>query len=166
MNSAWWKPSPPGEVQSTPWLSPQVTEYLAGLLNEGMKVLEHGCGGSTLWLSARVDSVTSVESDPDWFAEIAKRAPKNVKPILWMAGGVPALEPPYDLLLIDGEPVEDRAAWIVKAPGLVRPGGVIVLDNYNRPEFERERKALEERCQFVTFHAPVGMYLNTEFFFL
>ena len=159
----WWRPSKPNEIQPTPWLHPEVIRYLERLLHPDWAVIEHGSGGPTLWLAERVKQVTAFESDPDWLAQVAKHAPRNV-----------AVYPPTatvpqtcDLLLIDGEPVETRAKWIEQSVNIVKPGGWVVLDNCNRREYEVERLALQQYAEFhVYFHCSRGgqKYLNTEFY--
>jgi len=46
------------------------------------------------------------------------------------------------------------------------PGGVFVLDNFNRPEYQAEREALEKRHRHLEFRFSFGLYLNTQFFFI
>ena len=48
MAQLWYKPSPPGEVHDTPWLSPDATRYLESLLRPDMHVLEHGAERESL----------------------------------------------------------------------------------------------------------------------
>ncbi len=43
-----------------------------------MKLLEFGSGGSTLYFSKFFKSVTSLETNKDWFEKISSKAPKNV----------------------------------------------------------------------------------------
>jgi predicted O-methyltransferase YrrM len=161
----WWKPSPPEDIPARPWLSPAVIEYLETLIKPEWDILEHGCGGSTLWFAQRCKSVTAYESDPDFAAAIRGRAPENVKIVSWSKPKPPALKKQFDLLLIDGEPIETRGPWIDAATRLVKPGGIIVLDNYNRPEYKQSRLALENICLFREFNSGIGLYLNTEFFY-
>lgn len=162
----WWKPAPEGVVPDKPWLSPEVIDFLGGLLTPDMRVLEHGSGGSTLWFAERVKKVWAVENDPVWFDAVKAKAPKNVVMRLQAPGSLPKLPGDFDLILIDGVPVEDRALWLKAAPALLKPDGVIVLDNYNRPEYAAERQAVVNSSLFFkAFHAPVGRFLNTEFYF-
>ncbi len=161
----WWKPSPPAEIPAKPWLSPAVIEYLETIIKPEWDILEHGCGGSTLWFAQRCKSVTAYESDPDFAAAIRGRAPSNAKIVSWAKPNAPTLKTRFDLLLIDGEPIETRGPWITAALRLVKPGGVIVLDNYNRPEYETERLALQAQCDHTEIHYKVGLYLNTQFLF-
>ncbi len=75
----------------------------------------------------------------------------------------------YDLLFIDGEPVENRAAWLCGAFALVKPGGVVVLDNANRPEYQKERAFTQANCksfETVDGNSPGTKYLVTEFYTL
>ena len=163
----WWKRSKPDELQPIPWLAPNVIEYLESLLHADMRVLEHGSGGSTLWLAARVKAVTSVEGDEKWRAQIKGRAGANVR---LYAGNYPSdgmKRGRFDLLLIDGEPVETRATWLYLAEKIVKPGGWIVLDNANRPEYARERIYLNtcaELVQRFDGNQPGTLYLVTEFY--
>lgn len=160
----WWKPTQNGVVPDGPWLSPEVTGYMEKLLKPEFTVLEHGSGGSTLWFADRVKKVTAVESDLDWFSIVSAKAPANVK-MIYHAAGLPKLTGKYDIILIDGEPLEDRGLWLMAAEKYIKPNGIIILDNYNRPEYAAERKKLADAYIHRSFNAPVGLYLNTEFYF-
>lgn len=158
----WWKPSKPNEIKPIPWLAPQVIARLESLLTPDMNVLEHGSGGSTLWLSEHIYTVTAYEYNDEWFNEV-----EGAKDNIFIHEGMPSVACGfYDLLLIDGEPIEDRAKWIESAPEFVKPGGWVVLDNANRPEYAKERKWLQdiaESCE--TFDCNEGTaYLVTEFY--
>ncbi len=144
--SLWFSPTVPARVKPIPWLHADATLYLENLLTPDMEILEFGAGGSTLWFAERVKHVTSVEDDPDWYAVLKRRIPQNVTLI---SGYGVLYVAPVDLLMIDGEPVEQRAAWIASAPRLVKPGGYIVLDNANRPEYSREREALQSHARLI-----------------
>jgi predicted O-methyltransferase YrrM len=99
-----------------------------------MEVIEFGAGGSTLWLAQRVKHVTSYENDADWLSVLKSKVPDNVT---LHFESLP-LEGQADLLFLDGEPVELRGEWLRLAPSLLKPGGILVLDNCNRPEYEKE----------------------------
>ena len=163
----WWKSSGPGELKTEPFLHPAVIDYMGGLLRPDWRILEFGSGGSTVWFSARCASVTSVETDADWYAAIHKRVGENVNLILRQDGDLPKPERVYDLLLIDGEPLEMRAKWINAAFDYVKDGGWVVLDNCNRPQFEQERAWLQSVCKEYTTYNGNGnfaKYLVTEFY--
>ena len=116
-----------------------------------------------MWFAERCHSVTSFENDPDWIREVKACAPENV-----MIFSEPrTMKQSYDLLLIDGEPVEHRAGWILSAPMLVKRGGWVVLDNANRPEYAKERESLRLHGELVraidSNTSTSHRYLITEF---
>jgi predicted O-methyltransferase YrrM len=162
----WWQPSPSREIKPVPWLSPDVIQHLENLIQPDWEIIEHGSGGSTLWFAERCKSVMAFEGDPDWEQQVEKLvSPQKAAVVSGFPN--PQIGPQYDLCLIDGEPVEDRARWIGAAPNLVRPGGWVVLDNANRPEYKAERKHLQEiAAEFQTFDGnEMGtLYLVTEFY--
>jgi hypothetical protein len=110
-----------------------------------------------------------VESDPEWLKRMSELKLPNVTlvkddscvPYCWPAA--------YDLMLIDGEPVERRGMFLKAAAGMVKPGGWVVLDNANRPEYAEER--FEFICNHAEFYVMFEMnmvgqskYLVTEFY--
>jgi predicted O-methyltransferase YrrM len=163
----WWQPSPPSsEIKPVPWLSPAVIQHLDNLVQPDWDIIEHGSGGSTLWFAARCKSVTAFEHNPDWQMIVKGQAPENAT--IYSRNDATSLTfNSFDLCLIDGEPVEDRRRWIEDAVQLVRPGGWVVLDNANRPEYAKERQHLQAyAAEFQTFDGNEGgtKYLVTEFF--
>jgi predicted O-methyltransferase YrrM len=160
----WWVSGAPEQMRSTPWLHPAIVLYLEQLVQVNWSVLEHGSGGSTVWLSQRVASVTAVESDPAWKAAVGHRSGDNVS----FYDGQPEDLPDnsYDLILIDGD-ADARGPWIANANRLCRAGGIVVLDNASRPEYEAERKQLQKQAaHWIHFkvnppghlHAVTDMY--------
>jgi predicted O-methyltransferase YrrM len=162
MTNNWYWPSDPSSIQPRPWLSDDATAYLESILTPEMNVIEHGSGGSTLWFAARVTSVTAYEQDSDWYREVKARAPQNVTVKI---GEFPPYDDNlFDLLLIDGEPVQDRGEWITSAPFIVKPCGWVVLDNANRPEYVIEREWLRGKAELVFTSKLQGQHLITEFY--
>jgi predicted O-methyltransferase YrrM len=165
MTEHWWQSHTLG---NTPWIGPQAVKYLEGLLEPDFEVLEHGSGGSTIWFSERVRHVTAVEADDEWYRKVAERVNGNVTLKLWKQDRLPSFgRKRFNLLLIDGEPVEHRIYYMMMAAKLVKPGGYVVLDNANRPEYEAERLYLRRRlkwmCSINCNMAPTR-YLVTDFF--
>lgn len=145
----WWKPSPPAAVRNVPWLHPEATHYLETILRPDFDVIEHGSGGSTLWFSMRAKSVTSYERKPEWFQEMCRLVPGNVHMVPRGTYRKTAERKLYDLLLIDGDPLSDRAAWLRIARDIVRPDYWIVLDNANRPEYYTAREEMMSFARLV-----------------
>jgi predicted O-methyltransferase YrrM len=161
----WWQPSPSKEIKPVPWLAPAVIQHLEGLVQPDWEIIEHGSGGSTLWFAAHCKSVTAFEHNPDWQQIVRDHAPENAK-VLSVGALIPHFHK-FDLLLIDGEPVEKRAEWLKLAPELVKPGGWVVLDNANRPEYAAERAEIEKiAAEYQRFNGNEGgtLYLVTDFY--
>ena len=157
----WWKGIGATEIiQALPWISPEAIKYLETIVWKGAEVIEHGSGGSTLWFASRCQLVTAYEHDPDWYERLTRQGlPDNASVVMWTRKNLPKLKPDCcDILMIDGEPVEHRAAWIKAAPKMVRNGGWIVLDNANRPEYAKEREWLQDRgFEFCTIDGNTGI---------
>ena len=110
-------------------------EYLSQLDFSGLRILEFGSGQSTLWWARRAGHVTAVEHDDLWVRRLEEAARPNVSCIFAkredIATGrdylaVLPTERRYDVIVLDGLHYHDCAA---AARGLVRRGGLVVLDN-------------------------------------
>lgn len=55
-----------------PWLAPKAITWLEQNLRPDMRGFEWGSGRSTLWLARRLASLTSIESDASWFAQVTR----------------------------------------------------------------------------------------------
>jgi predicted O-methyltransferase YrrM len=161
----WFEPSQPKDIKPVPWLSPEAIGYLKIILQPGWRVLEFGGGGSTLWLAPKVKEIVTVETDKAWYAELLKRQTENMQLILWeKMEKIPKIKGKFEMMIIDGEPVEKRILFLQAAESLVKPGGWVVLDNYNRSIFIQERmKLLKYAARFQRINSVSGTYLNTEF---
>ena len=134
----WYSRSHPDELVPIPWLHPQAIAYFEGILCPEWNVLEHGAGGSTIWLSERVKQVNSIEHNLDWQLKVRELCHANVT----MLNQIPAQpELIYDLFYIDGKR-DERGPCILVAEKFVKPGGWVVLDNSNRPEYAAARRKL------------------------
>jgi hypothetical protein len=160
----WWKNKEPDQITDEPFLHPAVVAYLDRLIQPDWEIAEHGSGGSTFFFAKRASTVFTMESDPDWHTALRKRMPANVQYVL---GDYVPIIGEFDLVLIDGEPVEDRIKWLTVAPMITKKGGIVVLDNANRPEYKQERlDLLKFSVAHSTFDGNPQMtkYLVTEFF--
>lgn len=164
--SEWYQRSNPMDIQPIPWLHPDAIAYLDGILRPDMEVLEHGSGGSTLWFAARVKHVTAYEMDNGWHKVVNKLRPANVS-LRNASFPIGAPDVGMDLILIDGTPVENRAAWLKAVLQLVKPGGYVVLDNANRPEYKQERAEFAAHAKLlkcVNGNGESTEYMVTEFY--
>lgn len=135
-----------------------------GSLGGGARVLEFGSGASTVWLARRAAAVHSVEHDHAWAERVRSllsRTPdlacrphvhvpavaRSDHPVV--ASGAPSgrrldfeayvelpstLDMKFDLVLVDGRAREES---LVRTLRFVEPGGVVLLDDSQRPRYQR-----------------------------
>jgi len=154
-----------------PFLHPRVIAHLENLIKPDWRILEHGSGGSTLWFAERCKEVVAIEHDKKWFDALRHKKNDRVYLVLFLGAinELMTVDNKYDLMLIDGEPLEERAFFLKSAYELVKPGGIVVLDNANREVFAEEREWLRNNCKsYDTFDGNEGgtVYLVTEFYTL
>lgn len=165
----WWHNGTPNTITAYPWLHKDVVDYLESIIKPNFEVLEHGSGGSTLWLAERVKRVVAFENKPQWKEKIEGFHKENVAVVLsdgWSPSTV-LLGGKVDLLIIDGEPVKDRNRWMADAHHVVKSGGWVMLDNANRANYKEGRAILNEHAELVKrFDCNEGNteYLITEFY--
>lgn len=117
-----------------PWLTEPAIAFLDAYLDSTHRVLEFGAGGSSIWMAPRCHTLVTVEHDSAWLERVAPHVEEDTwSPLLrplpydsvcdqWSNGE-------YDLVLIDGR---GRVACAEASARLVRPGGVLMLDNAER----------------------------------
>lgn len=130
-----------------PWLTYSFLDFLNGRLNNKMTLFEYGSGNSTLYFSNIVKKVVSVENDLDWLKRINPLLPDNAtihhhsldsteyeKAILNQ-------EEEYDLIIIDGR---KRVACLKNSIERIKPQGVVILDDAERPEYSEAFSFMNE----------------------
>lgn len=159
-----WPPRPEGHTPDKtgapwePWLTREAIEILDKTLTPRMKLFEFGAGASTLWYAKRCLFVDAVEHDPIWACLLSKAiasdgirnacvffgSPENgYKEYLALA--MASLERrgpkfgPYDVVVVDGR---CRVRSVRIAAPYVRPGGLLILDNAERPWYSEVRSIL------------------------
>ncbi len=155
----WHKRKTPQQIEPKPWLAEDAIKYFENLLTPEMVVVEFGGGGSTIWLSQRVKEVYTIERNDEWVKVIKKNVGQNVM----LCTALDIVER-ADLLFIDGEPVEERGWWLDNARMYVKAGGIVVLDNSNRPEYSGARSEFAKYADLLhTVRSEGGKYFVTEF---
>jgi len=131
------------EGDPIPWYTYPAIEQLAKWDFSQADVLEYGCGNSTIWWSTRAHSVTSIESDPEWFERIKSQLPSNCSIALHPIEKGPNLSEQtrryvgaidqlgkFDVIVIDGVPNDRmRLECTKRALSHLLPGGMIIVDN-------------------------------------
>ena len=130
-----------------PWLTRGANDFLSSYVISSDFGLEFGSGRSTLWFAARISKLVSVEHDKDWHAKVSaslvQQRLANVDyryldvaledfsatemAIREITDPFPAGS--FDFVLVDGV---HRDICTREALGLIRPGGILVIDNVNR----------------------------------
>lgn len=143
-----------------PWWTAPALEWLLGRPVDSWQVLEWGCGLSSVWFNQAARKYVGIESNPAHAIapgitvvppdagisdEQAEFSPNNSR---YVGEGV---KHPYnDLVVVDGI---YRLACIRMAPSLIVPGGCLVVDNANWPEFagvvDRLRPVFREYHRFT-----------------
>lgn len=122
-----------------PWLTYGAIMALEGILKPDFKVLEFGCGGSTLFWSRRCGSVKSLDLSADWVERVRRALPadSNVELVCgdrYELAKVVRNTPDgyYDLALVDiGPHCRDRLMMARECGSKIRVGGYLVVDNYD-----------------------------------
>lgn len=127
-----------GEGQPVPWVTYPFIAFIKGRLHKTLSVFEYGSGNSTLFFAKLVGSVTSVEHDLEWYKKVHKEIPSNVNVIfdsLEYGGSYckQSTNDKYDIIIVDGR---DRVNCCKNAAKSLKPGGVIVLDDSERQQYQ------------------------------
>jgi predicted O-methyltransferase YrrM len=123
---------------NSPWLVRAMVEILQNWLKPGDRGLEWGSGRSTTWFAERVESLISVEHDAAWYSRVSeqlrRKETRNVeyhlceseRDYVSLIDRFPRES--FDFCLVDGEA---RDLCALAALSLVKPGGIIIVDNCN-----------------------------------
>lgn len=129
-----------------PWIAYPAVSFISRRARPEMIVFEYGSGASTLWWASRVRHVYSVEHDRRFYSELLPRLPANATlayaelgPDGAYAESVLAPGVAFDVVVIDGR---DRVRCVPQAVRALKPDGVILFDNADRPDYEAGYRAL------------------------
>lgn len=114
-----------------PWYTYSSIEYLRGFDLVDCDVFEFGAGNSSLFWAGLTRSITSVEDDPDWYAQVVDRARPNQQVLLRpdedeYVRALASSQRLYHVIVVDGK---WRMKCVEQAILHLEEGGIIVLDN-------------------------------------
>lgn len=122
-----------------PWISYDAQARFARFLTTTSRVLEFGSGMSTVWYAERAGEVVSIEDHRPWFDAVAKiigqRGVGNVRYRFatdrdsYTMPTASERDGGFDLIMVDGSA---RDACVRNALNLLRPGGILYLDNADK----------------------------------
>lgn len=148
----WHTPDKTGRPDE-PWLTRDAIGLLDKTLHRGTRVLEYGAGASTIWLARRVSWVDSVEHERPWVDLVLEKMREgNVQNA--RVHHVPLegdfekyvtfgreLHATFDLALVDGR---QRVRCIKAIVDCIYRGGLLVLDNAERPKYAEAHEFLRD----------------------
>ena len=129
-----------------PWMCFSATRWLEKQVTTDSKVFEYGSGGSTLFWSARVGQVVSIEHNALWYNKVKntlveKRQNVDYRLFEVEEGGstdsyVKSIKKEndgeFDIVVVDGIA---RVDCLREALPKVKKGGLLILDNSQRDEY-------------------------------
>lgn len=117
-----------------PWYTLPCLQWLEKQDVKNWNVFEYGCGYSTIWWTKNCNIVNSVDDNKGWVLTIGS---------IWMddeEGYVKCIEgnhflreiKKYDCIIVDGEWREECVEF---CRPFLKPGGFLIVDNYNQEGF-------------------------------
>jgi predicted O-methyltransferase YrrM len=142
-----------------PWLTVDSIIFLESVLRTNFKVLECGCGGSTVFFSKRCESVISIDTEKQWVEKVQKLGLENavieckqdtqsfLQVIEAQQNGF------FDVVSVDSNPKKTNRLQLTNAilPKLKR-FGFLILDNYG--VFGTEKFIKPQNCIEYIFDDP------------
>ncbi len=131
---------------ASPWMASGAVAQLDRLLAGDMHVLELGAGRSTAWYAARAGAVISLEDDAEWAQQVRDELHEagiancdlRTVPLDVFPREVELFpDDSFDVVVVDHHERDDvtRVDCLRAARTKVKPGGVLVLDDSDRPEY-------------------------------
>jgi len=145
--------------RALPWYTYPMIEYLSQLDFSDADVLEFGGGQSTMWWCERAKSVTTLESNSAWQAELARRTTGRAT-VLKVASPADAARrlgiQNFDVIVVDDGSASGPGGRVDNARtafSRLKPGGLIVVDNsdagYTHPISLEANQAGWARIDFI-----------------
>lgn len=136
----------PARSNTLPWLAPGAVRYLDVHLKGRERFLELGAGASTAWFARTTSTVISLEDSPAWAdqvrGQLTRLGIKNVDlrtgPLDVLLDECLRLTDGFDVVLVDqNETHLTRVEAVELLADRVNAGGLLILDDSDRPEYER-----------------------------
>lgn len=150
--AAWWR-ARRGRTPERPWIVPAAVGWLGRRIRSDWAVLELGSGRSTVWFARRAGSVISFEDNGWWYPQTRERLDEaglgNVDLRLREVERLPEEvsefpDDSFDLVVVDflEAPAVTRIDALRRAMKKVRPGGLLLLDDSDRPGYREAHELL------------------------
>jgi predicted O-methyltransferase YrrM len=178
--AAWWR-ARRGITPERPWIVPAAIGWLGRRIRPDWSILELGAGRSTVWFAQRAGRVLSFEDNGFWVERTRERLDElglgNVElrelAVEQLPRAIAKLsEASFDLVVVDflEAATVTRTDAVKPAMKTVRPGGLLLLDDSDRPGYAEAYELLAgwkerrfagvkdewpEACETTIFRKPV-----------
>lgn len=145
-----------------PWMNYAAIDFIGSKINSQMRVFEWGAGYSSFWFASKVKEVVSAEDNIEWYQEINKALPENVKimSLPSQSDYVNAIlkeKGNFDVIVIDGSHRNDCTRVCIEK---LTPDGFVIFDNSDTNEFDQSMEYLNEQNFFrIDFFGLIPSYL-------
>jgi predicted O-methyltransferase YrrM len=153
----YWKGEHSLELEY-PWLTPESIQCLIYFCKPSHDILEFGSGGSTLFFAGRAQSITSFETQKDWYQQVVDRQKtRNISNIdVHLVHTIDECHTLttgklFEIALIDCV-IISRLAAVQLAYEHLRPGGIIVVDNYAADYCQGIKEFLNDKTHSVDYY--------------
>ncbi len=124
-----------------PWYTKSFLDELVTWDLKDKVVFEYGAGASTLWWAKKAFKVYSVDSSSEWIIAVKRELIKSWTPGWFKFDGeketytnsIRDCDIKYDIIIIDGEPIQWRDDCVKPALDYLVPGGKLIIDNWLQP---------------------------------
>lgn len=153
-------------LRNEPWLTQDAIAFLTEFFahHTHPHILEFGSGSSTVWFAHRTKHLVSVEHRPDWYAIVTQLLSQTKKaypvyrilhtiPYDIVCNNFPNIH--FDLILIDGA---NRNGCMQKAMRIIKPNGILMIDNAERPWYEKSYRLLSNWSMHITYQKKPDSY--------
>lgn len=131
-----------------PWLTYPFIQFLESRLHKDMNIFEYGSGNSTLYYASKVNQVTSVEHNQEWYNLLKDKMPNNVSllykeldQIESYSKTINETNKKYHIVIIDGRQRVNCTKYIIDA---LSKNGVIIFDNSERERYAPGIQSLQQ----------------------
>ena len=177
--AAWWR-ARRGVTPERPWIVPAAIGWLGRRIRSDWSILELGAGRSTVWFARRASRVVSFEDNGFWVERTRERldelglgnAGLREVAVDELPRAIGSLrEASFDLVVVDflEAPTVTRIDALKPAMKRVRPGGLLLFDDSDRPGYAEAYELLAgwkekrfvgvkdewpEACETTAFRRP------------
>ena len=134
-----WQHRDPETGLIFPWYTKSFLDELVTWELKDKVVFEYGAGASTIWWNKKAKHVFTVESNEPYFEALIKHVGNDSAMMYTPLQDVYTnyIYGPhgtkFDIIIIDGEPIQWRDACVQPALDCLKPSGKLIIDNWMQP---------------------------------